>query len=71
MTVVSEYKNKSYVTKYFNNGVERLHTDGKLEDKPIDINIHNETTPDTLQHYRFEQRINCTLVEPVRVMLEA
>lgn len=50
--------------------MERVHTDGSGEYQQIWVNIHTETTPDTSQHNPFAERINRTLMDPVRVMLE-
>lgn len=67
---VSKYKKLAQVEKYFKNGIKRLHTDGGGEYKLVDVYLHTETTPDTPQHNPFAERINRTLVETVRVMLE-
>lgn len=68
--LVEEYKKLGHVEKYFKNGVERLHTYGGSENEAIVVNSHTQTTPDMPQHSPFIERVNRTMVEPVRVMLE-
>lgn len=68
---IQEYKQLAHVTKYFKNGaVERLHTDGGLEFSNADVPEHSTTTPHTPQHNPFSERLNRSLMDPVRVMLE-
>lgn len=64
------YRNQPHVTTYFPSGVQALHTDGGGEYKNVKIINHSETCPDTPQHNPFSERVNRTLVEPARVLLE-
>lgn len=55
---------------YFSRGVQRLHTDGRGEYEKGDTNEWSNTTADTSQHNPFPERINRTLLEPIRLILE-
>ena len=70
VAATEEYKKQSHVTKYFKKGVERLHSDGGGEYEGVSVPEHTTTTPHTPQHNPFAERVNRTLFEPVRVLLE-
>eukprot|EP00171_Calliarthron_tuberculosum_P022539 IDg22539t1 len=67
---IEQYKTLSHVTKYYPNGVQRLHTDGGGEYSGTTVQEHTTTTPHTPEHNPFSERYNRTFLESVRVMLE-
>ena len=69
-TVVERYKSDPLVVKHFRKGVERLHTDGGGEYENVDVIDPTKTTPHTPEHNPFSERINRTILEPIRVLLE-
>ena len=64
------YKKCGFVKKYFPRGVQRLHSDGGGEYLKVNVPESSMTTPATPQHNPFAERVNLTLMDPVRVMLE-
>lgn len=64
------FKNSGVVRRYFQNGIQRLHTDGGGEYERMEVEEATTTTADTPQHNPFAERINRTLLEPIRVILE-
>ena len=64
------YKEDRLVRKYFPKGVERLHTDGGGEYERVSAVDASKTAPNTPQHNPFSERINRTLLDPIRVLLE-
>eukprot|EP00171_Calliarthron_tuberculosum_P001098 IDg1098t1 len=67
---VEDYKELTHVKRYFKNGIERLHSDGGLEYSNINVPKHTRTTPYTPEHNPFSEKMNRTLLEPVRSLLE-
>lgn len=69
--VFEQYMKLEHVTKNFNNRrMGRLYTDEGGEYRNVDVGNQTQTTPKTPQHNPFSERINRTLAEPVRVILE-
>ena len=63
---------KSSVAKWFKKGTFELHTDGGGEYQSVTMDniIHITSTPETPQHNPFAERINRTILDPVRTILE-
>lgn len=77
--VFEQYKAHSLVKKYFENSVERQHSDGGREYVNALVDEHTLTTSETSQHNPFSEtpqhhpvpeRVIRTLIKPVRVVHE-
>ena len=68
--VYRAYNEASFVKKYFPNGFMRVHSDGGGEYKKVESQDSTETTPETPEHNPFAERLNRTILEPIRVVLE-
>lgn len=64
------YQDLPETRKYFNSGVVQLHTDGGSEYFSIKSVYKTTTTPETPQHNPYAERINRTILDPVRTILE-
>lgn len=65
-----EYKSLPDIRKLIPKGVVRLHTDGGTEYKSFTNIFKTSTAPYTPQHNPFAERVNRTLLEPARTVLE-
>ena len=65
-----KYKKEPFVLKHFPRGVQRLHSDGGGEYENVEVSEPSNTAPYTPQHNPFAERINRTLLDPVRILLE-
>lgn len=64
------YKVDKLVQIFFKHGVTRLHSDGGGEYETVSVADASTTTPDTPQHNPFAERVNRTILDPIRVLLE-
>lgn len=51
--------------------MEQFHTDGGGEYKTSEVSLQSDNTRDSPQQNPFAERTNRTIVEPVRLILEA
>lgn len=58
------------VVKYYPNGMQFLHTDGAGEFQNGDVVEHSQTCANTAQLSPFSGRVNRTLIQPTRGLLE-
>ncbi len=68
--VYEMYKETSEVRKFFPNGILRIHSDGGGEYQKVGSIEATATTTETPQHNPFAERVNRTILEPIRVLLE-
>ena len=66
-----EYSN-SHITKWFKKGITKLHTDGGGEYETINMCLycHSTTAPYTPEQKAFAERVNRTIWDPVRIILQ-
>ncbi len=64
------YKKSNIVRKYYPEGVQRLHRDGGGETECANILEHTQTTHYSPQHNIFAERVNRTILDHVRTLLE-
>lgn len=64
------YKKQPFVLKYLKNGVKRQHSDGGGEYENAEANETSCSTPYTPQNNPFADRVNRSILEPIRVLLE-